>query len=119
MIAKDENALTCDFMETYHVLDYRSLGAFKASVLANGLPDNIRIKRKLAGVKHSTDTLLLAAIADRLSLILWTKTEDGQKNRNRPASIYESLTKEKAPRDFRVYDSIEAFNAARNKLMEE
>lgn len=90
----------------------------KAAILASGLSDSSRIKRKLAGVPYSIDTLLLAVIADRLSVLVWAKTRDGQKNRNYPESIFESLTEKKTARDYRVFDSIEAFNAARKKVME-
>ena len=118
MIAIDEYALICDFAETYHVYDYRELGMSKAAILASGLSDSSRIKRKLAGVQYSIDTLLLAVIADRLSVLVWAKTRDGQKNRNYPESIFESLTEKKTARDYRVFDSIEAFDAARKKVME-
>ena len=37
------------------------------------------------------EQMLLGRIADELALIFWTKTKDGQKNRNRPKPILESL----------------------------
>lgn len=116
MINKDENALICDMAETYHIYDYRELRPMQAAVFAAGLPPNSRIKRKLAGQKVTDEVMLLACIADSLRLLVWFKTQDGQKNINRPASILQELTEEKE--EFAEYDSIEAYEAARAKMME-
>lgn len=91
MIAEDEDALVCDFAETYHVLDYRSLPARLSATLAAGLPDDSRIKRKLSDTPCDVNTLLLALITDRLSYLVWMQTDDARKNKNRPDSIYLSL----------------------------
>ena len=40
MIATDEDALICDFAETYHIYDYRSLDVEYAATLAYGLRDD-------------------------------------------------------------------------------
>lgn len=70
MISTDEEALICDFAQVYHIYDYQSLPADYVGTLAVGLPDNSRIKRKLAGLQVSLETLLLSIIADKLSLSL-------------------------------------------------
>ena len=70
MIQLDEGALICDFAETYHVFDYRSLSATLAATLAAGLRDDSRIKMKLSSRKASVDTILLAGIMDRISILL-------------------------------------------------
>ena len=117
MIQKDERALICDFAETYHVFDYKSLGANRAATLASGLSPDSRIKRAISGQKHTTQTLLLAAIADGIHLMLWQKTKDGARNVNRPASILEELCSDDKE-DVAMFDSIEAYEAARAQRME-
>lgn len=51
--------------------------------------------QKLTGTRYTQTEFLLAAIADRLSYLVWFKTEDGAKNRNRPKSFVEEMTGEK------------------------
>ena len=118
MIRRDEGALICDFAETYHIYDYKSMPPKTAAILAAGLPDDSRIKRSLTGQKVNTETLLLANIADSLQLLVWAKTKDGQHNRNRPKSILEALIKEEEPSKYASFDSIEAYEAARKRIME-
>lgn len=68
----------------------------------------------MSGQRHPTDTLLLAAIVDRLSMLVWLNSEDGKKGRNRPASILSELNKEK---NHITYSNGAEFEAAREKLL--
>ena len=114
MIRTDENALICDFAETYHILDYRALPMRTAAALASGLSEDSRIMRKITGRRIDTKTLLLAGILDRLTTLVWFKTEDGLKGRNRPESVLASISKGSEPEkkdDFVVFESPEAFRA--------
>ena len=70
MIRLDEDALICDFAETYHVFDIYALPATLAATLAVGLRDDSRIKMSMADRKGSVNTILLAGITDRLSILL-------------------------------------------------
>lgn len=118
MIAADENALMCDFAETYNILEMRALPVKQAAALAVGLPANSRIKLKLSGEKAPIETVLLAAIVDRLSLLLWQNSKDGAKGKNRPEMLIDSLFgKSETLRDIKVYDSAEKFEKARRKLL--
>lgn len=47
MILTDEDALICDFAETYNVLDYRALPLRTAATLASGLRADARIFESL------------------------------------------------------------------------
>lgn len=115
MIGTDKDALLCDLAETYGIYDLWALPVDTTAKLAYGLRDNSRIKKKIAGINVDYETLLLAAAVDRLSLLLWAQTEDGQNNRNRPASIAEALAGNNSkPKGF---DSAEAFEMARAKFM--
>lgn len=117
MVAEDENALICDFAETYHIFDYKQMPLKQAAILAHGLPNDSRIKLRLSGRKYGLDTLLIATVADALNTLVWFQTEDGQKHRNRPQSIARLLTEEPAD-ELEEFDSIEAYEAARKQRME-
>ena len=91
MVGLDEGALTCDFAETYHVLNWRALPARMAATLAMGLGPDSRIVRKMAGVQTTLDTMLLAMIADALRILVWQNTEDGVKGQNKPTMITDRL----------------------------
>lgn len=92
MIAKDEDALMCDFMEFYHIGDWRAFPIKTSAALAFHLPPESRIKRILSGRTWSMDTILLAAIADRIGQLVWMLSEDGAKGRNRPDSLVKMLS---------------------------
>lgn len=113
MIARNESALICDFAETYHIYDYKSMPPKMAAILAAGLPNDSRIKRDFSGQKHTTEVLLLATIADALNTLVWFQTKDGQRGVNRPESIFKHITEEQE--EYEVFDSIEAYEAARKE----
>lgn len=118
MISEDEGALICDLAETYQIYDYRQLPPTRVAVFAVGLKDDSRIKMKLSGQRVSLNTLLLACIADRLSILVWAQTKDGQKGINRPAMLVEALT-EKGSRgaDVIVFNSGEDYEKTRNRII--
>ena len=62
------------------------------ATLAVGLRSDSRIKMEANGLKVDSKTLLLAHIADNTAINTWFKTEDGQKNQNRPPSMLQILT---------------------------
>ena len=119
MIRTDADALACDMAETYHIYDMREQPPARVAVFACGLRQDSRIKMRMTGAEAAMGDMLLAACADRLSLLVWQNTKDGQKGRNRPASIYEALSGHQAPEEPGVagFDSPEAFEAARAKIL--
>lgn len=118
MIAADEDALICDLAETYGVLDYRALPLPLLATLAAGLRDNSRIKSKMLDLKLQPDTMLLAAMVDRLSFLAWAQTEDARNGYNRPPSVLDRLLGvQDTSGDVAVYGSIEEFEAARTELL--
>ena len=117
MITTDEDALICDFAETYGVFDYRRLPARTAATLAAGLRDNSRIKMKMAGLNTPPERILEASIADRLGLLVWMQTKDGRKGKKKPKSILEALLNSSTEKeDIAVYDSGQAFTDEWNRL---
>ena len=112
MISEDCDALACDLAETYGIFDYRALPARLLATLAVGLRDDSRIKRRLSGEKASKTELLLAAMVDRLSLLLWMQTEDGRNSINRPKSILSVIRgEEKQDGQIAAFDSADSFEA--------
>lgn len=119
MLERSEDALICDLAETYHIYDMRSFKASYIAILAAGLREDSRVMMLFSGNKIRPSLLLQAASLDKLALLWWAETKDGQKNRNRPESVVESLTKEnKQPEEPAiVFESAEEFNRAREEML--
>lgn len=111
-----EDALICDFAETYHVLDLRGLSPKLAAILAIGLSDSSRIKMKIANKHLTLDQTIATAILDRTNLLLWLKTKDAQRGTNRPKSLLEALENPKE-REYKVFSTIEDFERMRAELI--
>ena len=86
--------MICDLAETYKILDYRALSPMLVATLCIGLPDSSRIKRRVAGIKTTLEESLLALIVDGINVLIWMRTKDGSKGRNRPDSLYKKLNDE-------------------------
>ena len=119
MAGLDEDALICDFAETYHVYDWRALPARTAATLAMGLGPDSRIMQKISGSQLPIDTMLLAMITDAIRFIAWTKTKDAERGRNRPKSVVEALIgKKDGGTETAGFDSGEDFMHWRAAMME-
>ncbi len=116
MINLDEDALICDLAETYHVLDYRALPPRLVAVLASGLPDNSRIKKKISGKTLSLTDFFVASILDGVRVLVWSKTKDAEKGRNFPKSVVEMYESPKKS-DYQAFDSIEDFERRRAEIL--
>lgn len=117
MINEDEDSLICDFAETYHIYDYRKLPMSYVAILANGLREDSRIKMKLSEMDISTNNMLMASILDELRFLSWTKTEDAEKNQNRPKSVLKILMGQEEHSGNETYESAEDFERARNRIL--
>lgn len=118
MIALDEDAFICDMAETYQIYDYKRVPVKLLGILAAGLRDNSRIMQKLNGVRGSNTDFLLAGILDSLNTLVWFRTKDGMKGRNRPESIVEKLLAQEKEKEELVFESPEAFDKERERLLE-
>lgn len=116
MVSECEDALICDFAETYRIYDYRQLPARRAAVLACGLRPNSRTMMRLSGAKVPLETLLLALIADAEKIGIWMQTKDATKGKNRPQSIIETLLDAKKEKNA-TCESPEAFIEWRAKML--
>lgn len=77
------------------------------------------------GLSCSRLEFLTAVAADRLGLLLWVQTKDGQRGRNRPKSLAELLMSapmsdgdSSSGREVEAFDTPEAFELARNELID-
>lgn len=95
MICADREALICDLAETYGIFDLRALPASTLATLAVGLREDSRIKRKLLGTQLTNTEMLLAAVFDKLSILAWLWSKDGQTGDNIPESLLSALLGEK------------------------
>lgn len=118
MLEADEDALVCDLAETYGMFDYESLPLQTVATLSAGLRGDSRIKMKMTGSDLTRTDLFLTVIADYLALIMWSKTKDGAKGRNRPKSIRELFSK-KQENDIVGFNSPEEFEKARQAILNE
>ncbi|PCR98911.1 DUF5361 domain-containing protein [Lactococcus fujiensis] len=118
MMNFDEEALLCDLAETYHIYDFEQLSPQKIAVFSIGLRESSRIKMKMSGQSISFETTLLAGIADKLSVLIWSKTKDAQKGANKPKLILNELNKTNHSDDKEmVFNSGEEFDKYRAKLL--
>lgn len=118
MIKKDEDALICDLAETYQIYDYRQFPANLVAVFSVGLRENSRIRMSLSDEKLTIEQTMLAGILDRLSILLWSKTKDGQKGINQPKSIIDSVN-EKPKEKITSFNSGEDFMELRKRFVKE
>lgn len=117
MLAQAEDELQCDMAEAYRIYDMKELQPFKAAVFASGLKADSRTKMKMSGMEHDINTVLLAAIADRLSLLVWFNSEDGKNGENRPMFFSDQLFGE-PEKEVEGYGSIEELEAAFRRFEE-
>lgn len=113
MIELDEDALICDLAETYQIFDYRSLPVQLAATLSAGLRDNSRIKLKAAGSTVSLETIILAVIADNLTML---RVSMDKRNKNKPFLFTEAINSEDKKQKTRGFKTIEEFEAALSRI---
>lgn len=118
MIKTDRFALECDLAETYHIFDMKELPVRKVALFSSGLRMNSRIKMKMSGLDYSFETILLAKAVDNLSVLVWSKTKDAQKNRNRPISICQKLFSSDNGSENMIFDSGDDFERARRLIID-
>lgn len=86
------------------------------ATLAFGLGINSRTKMTASGMPVPLNTMLLACIVDRLSVLIWQRTKDGAKGRNKPHMIVDALMQ--GEDKIIGFDSPEALHAALHQFDE-
>ena len=115
MMAADEDALICDFAETYHILDYRALPVPLRAALAYGLRGDSRIKVKMAGWKDPPKDMVAAMIVDNLSAIRYALT--AKKGDPKPFSLTEYIAGTAEEKDTAGFISAEEYENARKRIL--
>lgn len=115
MMATDEDALVCDFAETYHILDHRALPVSLQAVLASGLREDSRIKKELAGYKHLPIDLVMVRIADTLMAIHWSLT--AKKGSPKPPMLMEYIVSSKEEKKTTGFDTGMDFEEAKRQIL--
>lgn len=82
--------------------------------LVTGLRADTRTMMAISGQSLTLNEFLMATIIDRLNLLLWTKTKDAEKGRNRPKSIIDSFTKNT---DISSFKNKEDFERTKEKII--
>lgn len=116
-LCKDE--IICDLAEYYHILNMDEIPTETLATLVIGLRDDSRTMLKLTDRKVSIDRLINAIACDNLSLILWSKTKDGQHNRNRPKRLIDVLLDTEAKDKFMSFEDADDFQKAWEKINNE
>ena len=86
------------------------------ATLALGLREDSRTKMRIAKQKVKIETLLLAAIADRLSVLVYRGTEDAKYKRNPPVSIVNALITEEQTEKVKAFKSGADFDAEYKRI---
>lgn len=122
MMEVDEDALICDFAETYNIYDIYQYPCDYVATLAAGLRSNSRIMVKLSGLRITPELFTMCDIADSLRILRWWKTKDGQKGRNMPPMLLEAFSGENKTdenEEIRGFKSGEDFLKEWKRLTEE
>lgn len=119
MLNTDEDAVICDLAEVYGIFNYRSLPLSLVATLTYGLGQDSRIGKQLNKTKFSVEESLLMHIADRLSILVWLNSEDGQKGINYPDSFFDIFNDDNQTEnnDILAFDTVEDFEAEREAIL--
>ena len=101
--------MICDLAETYHIYNYKECQPLLVGTLVLGLRDDSRVKMFLSGQKQSLDRILMARMVDELSFLSWANSKDGQKNRNRPKSVLQSLLGIEKKEEYATFEDFDEF----------
>lgn len=118
----NEDALICDFAETYHIYDYRGMPLKLAATLASGLRDNSRSKLLLNEEPADINTVLLANISDNLSVFIHYFKQFCGANEDFPELIVDKLyhiEKEEKKTKYGTFASVDEFETWLNSYNKE
>lgn len=119
VLSNYKEELICDLAEYYSIYDYESHPPQRVAILIKGLRENSRIMNKIAKIKNIREDILLTAIFDNLNWLLWTKTKDGQKNRNKPKQLLNFMINNIEDKQVMAYTSSEDFVKERERIINE
>lgn len=115
MLNLDRDALVCDLAETYGIYDVSALPVRTIATLSAGLRDNSRIKMKAAGMRVSHDTLISAALFDRVGNLMYMLSDGKGKQ---PQHILDSLLGNEQKKQCKGFATASEFELARQRIIE-
>lgn len=109
--------MICDLAQYYNIYNYEQLAFNKLAVFVFGLPDDSRLMKKLSGLKVDLNTVIMAGIFDRLSLLLYSLA--GSKKNKRPEALTDNLLGKKKTKERRPsgYVSGKEFEKRRQEIL--
>lgn len=117
MMGADKDALLCDLAETYHIYSFEAVPIETLAVLSAGLHDDSRIKMRMAGMTKVSPSFSLVNLADTVTLLRYELR--AEKNAPRPQLLRDVVTGKREKQDHRSFISIEEFEEARRRLINE
>lgn len=102
--------------EVYSIYNFYELTPEYVAILAVGLDDNSRTKRKLTGQKIKSDTYLLATLCDDLNMLLYG-IADPKKRGNPPKSILDRLLGNDDQETSNVFETPDDFRSAWREIV--
>lgn len=72
-----------------------------------------------AGAQIDTTKTLLASMVDKLEILIWQRTKDGQKGKNKPESILQKLMEKPKPKPNMQFSSGKDLMDYWNRAVEE
>lgn len=117
MIDLGEEELICDLAEVYCIYDYMAYVPSYIAILATGLGDNSRIKKKLMGLPTDLSTFILAIISDNIANYIWAM---GGRKGDAPGNFVSRLMGEEEQKEqkYRSFASEDALLDYLNKSKE-
>ena len=101
--------MICDLAETYHIYNYKECQPLLVGTLVFGLRDDSRVKMYFSGQKQPLERIFFARMVDELSFLSWANSKDGQKNRNRPKSVLQSLLGIEKKEEYATFEEFDEF----------
>lgn len=114
MIGTDEKALYCDMAETYHLFGLETLPIEQTADLAAGLREDSRIYQKMNNVEYPPMVLIMAHLADNLTLFRYGFSEK-DKNSEKPFLFLENIFKNEEKEKTTGFETPEDFINAWNQ----
>ena len=116
MSVVDKDALICDFAQYYSIYQFDKYEISYIAILACGLPEESRIKKKLRKIPYTLEETLLAAIVDHLAMQLYQHA--GKKSNRKPKSLLRMMMEKEDKSAVQSFNTVEAFESARRKIIE-
>ena len=88
------------------------------ATLVEGLGHNSRVITKISGFKAPLNEIIMAGCVDALNLLVWTKSKDAVKGKNKPNSILESLLSEPKEKEIQSFETADDFERMKKEILQ-